>query len=400
MRILVLAPQPFFQQRGTPIAVRALVETLAGLGHELDLLVFHEGESIEMPGVTLHRTRVLPGIRNIAPGFSIRKMISDVAMLRQAIRLVRRNSYDLIHAVEEGVFLARLLHRMTGIPYLYDMDSSLSEELAVQFRLPPAVVRVLESLENRAIRHSLGVIAVSAALEDRILQIAPDKPVLRLEDFSHLQPVESGPDLRRELGIDGAILLYVGNFQPYQGIDLLLETFARVAPRRPDAHLVLVGGATRLIRRYVRRTRALGIDHRTHFLGPRAFSDLRWYLQQADVLVSPRIRGRNTPLKIYSYLDSGRPVLATRELTHTQVLDDSISMLAEATPEAMSDAAIRLLEDSGLREALARRARRHVSRRYSRRVFERKLEAFYDRVEAMVAEDRGEPTVAKSSRCR
>jgi len=400
MRILVLAPQRCFQQRGTPIAVRALVETLAGLGHQLDLLVFHEGESIEVPGVTLYRTRVLPGVRNISPGFSIRKMISDVAMLLQAIRLVRRDSYDLVHAVEEGAFLARFLQRMTGIPYVYDMDSSLSEELGVQLRLPSAVIRVLESLENRAVRHSLGVIAVSAALEERVLEIAPDKPVLRLEDFSHLQPVESGPDLRRELGIDGAILLYVSNFLAYQRIAPRLEPFARVLPRRPDAHLVLIGGSAKRTRRYVRKSRALAIDHHTHFPGPRPFSDLKWYLQQADLLVSPRTRGRNTPLKIYSYLDSGRPVLATRELAHTQVLDESISMLAEATPESMSDAAIRLLEDSELRENLARRARKRVSRRYSRRVFERKLGAFYDRIETMVAGDRREPAARKSSPCR
>jgi len=397
MRILVLAPQPFFQQRGTPIAVRALVETLAHKGHELDLLVFHEGEPIDLPGVTLHRARAFPGIRNVPPGFSVRKVVGDVAMLLGAIQLVRRNSYDLIHAVEEAVFLARLLHRLTGLPYVYDMDSSMPEQLGLRFRLPQPAVRGLERVEAWAVRPSLGVIAVCPSLVERIVEIAADKPVVCLEDFSHLESVEKGHDPGLDLGVDGPIFMYVGNLQVYQGIDLLLSSFARVVQHRPDAHLVVIGGSRVRIHRYIRRSRALSIGHRTHFVGPRSISHLRSYLEQAEVLVSPRIQGRNTPLKIYSYLDSGRPILATRVMAHTQVLDDSISVLAEPTPESMSEGALRLLEDVALRKQLARRARRRARERYSREAFERKLLSFYGRLENLLTRAREKPVPQRDS---
>ena len=67
------------------------------------------------------------------------------------------------------------------------------------------------------------------------------------------------------------------------------------------------------------------------FAGERPAGDIPAYLLAADVLVSPRSRGTNTPLKIYQYLRSGRPIVATRLLTHTQVLSDETAILTGAS---------------------------------------------------------------------
>ncbi|MBT7065178.1 MAG: glycosyltransferase, partial [Verrucomicrobia bacterium] len=63
MKILLLAPHPFYQERGTPIAVRLLAETLAADGHHVDLLSYHEGDNVTIhPGVTHHRAPAPPGV--------------------------------------------------------------------------------------------------------------------------------------------------------------------------------------------------------------------------------------------------------------------------------------------------------------------------------------------------
>ena len=56
--------------------------------------------------------------------------------------------------------------------------------------------------------------------------------------------------------------------------------------------------------------------------------------QACDILVSPRIRGTNTPLKIYSYLRSGKPIVATDLLTHTQVLSPDVARLVAPDADA------------------------------------------------------------------
>jgi glycosyltransferase involved in cell wall biosynthesis len=87
-------------------------------------------------------------------------------------------------------------------------------------------------------------------------------------------------------------------------------------------------------------------------------------------------------MKLYSYLDSGRPVLATRLPTHTQVLDDEVALLVEPEPEAMGRGLARLLRDEVLRERLSAGARRLVQRDLTPEAFRRKLLGFYRAVAA------------------
>lgn len=95
MNILLLAPQPFFQNRGTPIAVRMLAEELGRAGYTVELLVFHEGEDVELANVIVHRTRRMPGLDNIGPGFSIKKLIGDLLMTCKSLSLCRKKSIML-----------------------------------------------------------------------------------------------------------------------------------------------------------------------------------------------------------------------------------------------------------------------------------------------------------------
>ena len=359
-----------------------LAETLAAGEHNVHLLVFHEGEDVRMEGVVLDRVHAFPGTSGIGPGFSLKKIICDILMLCKASRLIRQGNFDLVHAVEEAAFIALALKRLYRIPYLYDMDSSLALQMQEKFSFLKPAGTMMQSAENAVIRKSLGVIAVCKSLEDIARRADVDKPILRLEDVSMLPAeIKQQEDIRNDYKISGTVFMYVGNLESYQGIDLLLESFALACRQRDDAALVIIGGKETDITAYGEKARQLGIDANTFFLGPRPISDLGSCLVQADILVSPRISGNNTPMKIYSYLDSGRPVLATRLTTHTQVLDDSISLLAEPTAEAFAGAMVELLDKPEQRKKLAGTAKNRVQKEFTRTAFARKLLAFYDTID-------------------
>ena len=387
MRILLLAPQPFFQARGTPIAVRLVLEFLSSRGHQVDVLTYHEGSDVDIPNCRIVRIPRLPGVRNIRPGFSLKKVLCDGVMFFSCARMLRRSRYDLVHAVEESAFIAAALQPFTGVPYVYDMDSSLAEQLIDAFPALRLAAPVLRRFEAVAVRRSAGVLTVCAALQDIARRHAPDTPIGRVEDTTLLEPSLGNGAKHLPPETAGApVAMYVGNLEHYQGIDLLLEGFRHTLEQMKQARLVIVGGRKDDIDRYGQRAAALGIHQAVHFLGPRPVSELADLLREADVLVSPRLKGTNTPMKIYSYLDSGTAVLATRLRTHTQVLDEQTAFLVDPEPRALGTGLATLLQDDSLREGLAARAKDHVRREFTPEAAARKLEAFYSMMEARSSE--------------
>lgn len=393
MKILFLAPQPFFEDRGTPIAVRLALQSLSSRGDtEIDLLAYHEGRSVEIPGVTIHRIPGLGWLRGIGPGISFKKILCDVIFTLTALRMVwrtRKTRYDLIHAVEESVFVAWAIKKLFGIPYIYDMDSSLALQLTETWKVLGPLYPVMKRLEEWAIRGSTAVVPVCDALA-AIADRSGSAYTKIIRDISLLNPersARSSVELRAEVGADesDALVVYIGNLEGYQGIDLLIESFARVAREVQRARLVVVGGRQNHIARYSRKAEALGISARAHFIGPRPLDDIDAYTLQADILVSPRIRGNNTPMKIYSYLHSGRAIVATDLPTHTQVMTSAMAELAAPEPAAFAAAIVRLISDPARRAELGSAAKRHAESNYTFEVFDRSLKELYDSVRDRLA---------------
>lgn len=161
------------------------------------------------------------------------------------------------------------------------------------------------------------------------------------------------------------MILYTGTFEAYQGLDLLFAAMKPVLEQCPDARLVLAGGRPDQIERARREAMEQGIGASAIFVGERPAEEIPAYLEAADVLVSPRSRGKNTPLKIYQYLRSGRPIVATNLLTHTQVLDATVAELVAPTAEAFGAGILHVLRDRSHADALSRAARTLADTRYT-----------------------------------
>lgn len=377
MKVLLVAPQPFYRERGTPIAVRVLVEQLCAFGHEVDLLVYHDGEDIAIPGLRLFRAGRPPGVGQVPIGISLRKLACDLWMVVAFYRMLRRNRYDVIHAVEEMVFPAALLHRFFGARLVYDMDSSLSDQLTEKWTLLRPLRRVFEAIERRFIWRSSLVLAVCEDLAAKVRPWLGDKRVIVLPDV----PIGGGAHAPVESfrgASDGTVVgLYVGNLERYQGIDLMLESLALLGSAA-SFRMIVIGGTAKHVRHYEQMARTLGIpEGRLELLGARPVSQLGAYLQQADILVSPRTLGQNTPMKVYSYMQAGKAILATDIRSHTQALDATCAMLVDAEPAAMAQGFARLLHDPALRARLGQAAQERAEREYSLPAYQRKLRLAY-----------------------
>ncbi len=387
MRVLLLAPHPFYQLRGTPIDVELVVRALSERGATVDVATYHEGTDVDYPGVRICRIRAPRWLDGVRPGFSARKLLCDLLLFLRAWGLVARGDYDVVHAGEEAVFMAMFFKLFHGLPYVYDMDSSIAQQLVESRPLLGPLSPLFNYAERLAIRGALAVAPVCHALGDLARQRGGNNVVV-LHDISQLadEDFRSSWSLRERLGVDGPLMLYVGNLERYQGVDLLLEGFGAAHPRRPDLRLVVAGGAPEDIDAYRRQAERLGVAECIHWLGWWPAEKLGELLGQADFLVAPRIRGINTPMKIFPYLHSGRPVLATRLPTHTQLLDDSVALLAPPTPADFAEAIVRLAGDAALRDRLGAAGRQFVLDNHLYTHYRQRLDRLYGLVgDALVA---------------
>ena len=191
MRVLLLAPQPFYEDRGTPIAVALVLKVLSERGTRVDVVTYHEGRDVELEHVTLHRIPRLPFVRGIRPGFSWKKIVCDAFLMLTAMRMAARRRYDLVHAVEEAVFIALLLKWIFRIPYVYDMDSSLAQQLTDGVPLLRRASTVLAACERLALRHATAVVPVCEALAV-VAERGHARKVVVLPDVSLLDGATDG----------------------------------------------------------------------------------------------------------------------------------------------------------------------------------------------------------------
>jgi glycosyltransferase involved in cell wall biosynthesis len=376
LKILFLAPQPFFEVRGTPLAVLAMVRTLTGLGHRVDLLTYPRGTDVAIAGLVHRRSLSLP-VGRVPPGPSLAKVVLDVPFMVEALRRMATGRYDVVHAVEEAAHLAAPLARLFRLPLVMDIDSSIPDQLrhsALPGRGPLGWMAA--RMEAHALRRAAAVITVCRSLTEGVRARAPEARVFQIEDPPLVDAAPADPravaDLRRSLGLGpGPVVLYSGNLEPYQGVELLVDAAAEV----PGAWFVFMGGDPAGIAAL--RGRAGKTGARCVFAGPRPPAELKEFLALAEVLVSPRVRGENTPFKVYTYLASGKPLVATRLPTHTQLMDDSMAVLVEPTPAGLAGGIRAVLADPAEAAHRARRGRELIERDYSVERFAEKVRAAY-----------------------
>jgi glycosyltransferase involved in cell wall biosynthesis len=358
-RVLVVAPQPFYEERGTPIAVRHLLTALSELDFEVDVLTYPVGASPAIPNVHYVRIANPLRIRKIPIGFSLRKLWLDALLLFALRRQLRKQRYEYVHALEEAAYLAVLAARRRGVPIVYDMHSSIPEQLAEHAVLGKLPVRTLFRSIERRVTRSADRIVCSTGLAHHVRDLAPEADVREWRFPRRVQAAADDPlGLRESLDIaDGRkVILYAGNTEDYQGLSALVAAIPLVLVREPNAVFVIVGAEGASAQRVEQSLASAVPADAYRLLGRLPRDRALQYLRIADIAVSPRIRGDNIPLKIFDYLCAGRAIVATSIPAHHAILDSETAKLVEPTSQALGQALADLLENPAETERLKRAA--------------------------------------------
>jgi glycosyltransferase involved in cell wall biosynthesis len=341
MKILMIAPEPFFEPRGTPFSEYFRIKALSALGHTVDLVTYPFGVNKDIPGLRIFRCRKLPWIKSVRTGPSPAKLALDFFLFLKVLQRLWKDDYDLIHTHEEASSIGVICQKMTKIPHLYDMHSSLVQQMEnFNFTRSKFIVRFFKFSETISLKNATAVIVICRSLFDYAAGITAAAKLTLIENFMDDRPGVTNEEkflhLRREINPDGKkIIMYTGTLETYQGIPLLLDSLRLLGD---DFRLVVIGGKEDQVAKLRSRILEMNLEKRVLVLGQKRSRDIPYYLHAASVLVSPRILGTNIPLKIYSYLASGVPVVATDLVTHTQSIGKDIAIMAAAAPEPFAAA--------------------------------------------------------------
>jgi glycosyltransferase involved in cell wall biosynthesis len=384
-RVLVVAPHPFFTPRGTPFSVYYRTLVMKESGADIDVLTYGEGQDVSIPGVRIIRIPKVPGTTPVPVGPSLKKMVLDVFMVLWTIGLLLRHRYAVVHAHEEAVFWCRPLKALFRFRLIYDMHSSLPQQLTnFEFSKSRFLISLFRWLEDGSLRAADAVITICPDLRDYAMGrgVRAERHLLiensifedvKLSTPAGAERTSAEPKRAVEAPSGCKLVLYAGTFEPYQGIDILLRAFALVVKRQPAAYLLIVGGTPEQVAAMQQLADSLGVSERCSLPGRVRKSEALRLTALADVLVSPRRHGTNTPLKIYEQLASGKPLVATRIWSHTQVLTDDVCMLVDTEPESMADGILAALDDTARSARVAANAKALYEREYARPIYERKI---------------------------
>lgn len=355
------------------------MKTMADLGEEIDLLTYGQGRDVDIDGVRIVRTPRLRLLGKIPVGPSFLKLLHDVMIIAYAFALLIRHRYDYIHAHEEGVFIACVLRPFFRFQILYDMHSSLPEQLTnFSYTRSKLLIRIFGWAEHKALLTSDVIIVVTPTLFDYATAITGDSSKVVLIENSLFEDValkeqdqSDGPNevietARALVRAGNPLIVYSGTLESYQGIDLLLESFRLLADEYDSIRLLIVGGEPKQVDFYRDMAARLELSDQCLFAGKVSQKVAISCIKLATMLVSPRRSGTNTPLKIYPQIASGVPIVATRIQSHTQILNDDVAILVEPGSRDMARGMKKILDNPSLASRTARNAKMLFDEKYSR----------------------------------
>ena len=220
-------------------------------------------------------------------------------------------------------------------------------------------------------RHARKIITISHALKDKFVtagfaaeNIAVYPSGVDLGVFTQLI---SRAQARIELGLPttGPVVAYTGNFTT-MGKDKGISDILKALVELPQVQFVAAGGSDQDRARYVIQARELGVVSRVTLVGYGPQKNLALYQRAADILLMPfpdipHYRSNMSPVKMFEYMASERPVIASDLPTIREVLNEKNSVIVPPdSPHDLARAIHNLLDNPDRGSELAAVARRDV----------------------------------------
>lgn len=363
MKILVIAPTPFFSDRGTHIRILEEALALEKRGHAITIATYHIGADLPKnldTKIDIRRIRrLLFWYKKLEAGPDWQKIILDLLLIKKVLFLARTQKPDVIHAhLHEGVAIGWIVQKLLfwrNIKLVGDFHGSLTKEMVSHDYLGGGVLKSIFRWIEYWI-DNLGDAAVTSSSEntEEISRIREGDGVTTIHDgvnVSRYRELPSQSDLRQQLGLpqDKTVVVYAGALIHNKGIRYFLDAIPLVSAKRPQAHFLIAGYPYDQIASVVefadwRHSVTLVEPYMTHGR-PIPYFELPKILSACDIAVDPKDSSvAQASGKMLQYMGAGLPIACFERSNNREYLSDGGSYAKEMTAASLAEAIIELID--------------------------------------------------------
>ncbi len=349
LKVAVVGACPYPVPQGSQVYLRNTALAFEEAGHEAHLVVYGYGLGEDSSGLTIHRGAKLPGARKTAAGPSFAKPILDAALVHTLRRVVRREGIDIVDAHNyEGLLVALAARKR---PILYHAHNAMADELPYYFSNPDYAATLGAWLDKTFPKRADHIVAPHDALKEYLIamgcsedRISVIPPWIDVQDF-----VAAAPERK------DAAVLYAGNLDEYQNIQLLFPVMKRVEAEVPGTQLVVVTSSDHII-------------EEARVVHSQDFAAIRRELARDVIFACPRTSWSGYPIKLLNAMAAALPIVCCESSAHPITHQYNGLIVPDNDVEAFAASLLRLMKDPDLRRNLGSKARKTVEEKHTKSV--------------------------------
>ncbi len=377
-KILMIAPTPFFSDRGTHIRILEEALALERRGFTVTIATYHIGknlpESLAKKIEVRRILRLLFWYKKLEAGPDWQKVILDLMLLRKVFFLARTTRPDILHGhLHEGVLIGWVVQKVLfwrGMRLVGDFHGSLTKEMVSHAYLQTGMLRRLFEWVERVV-DNLGDMAVTSSWKN-----TKEIAALRTKNEPVTVPDGVGTDseeafefpraaLRRKYGIpeDALVATYTGALVANKGIRHFIAAIPKILSGDPRAHVVIAGFPWNEVAEHFEGQP--WID-RVTVITPLPYFSLREILAMSDVGIDPKEEGVGQASgKMLQYMGSGLPVVCFDTENNREYLAEGGEYAREISDTGLADATLRLFRDPELRKRKGEANKKRAQEKFS-----------------------------------
>lgn len=319
MKILVIAPTPFFADRGCHIRIYEEAKALIKKGHKIDIYTYHNGRDIK--GLNIFRIIPIPWYKKISAGPSVHKIYLDILLLFRILFSCYFKNYDVIHAhLHEGCLIGWFVKVFLFFKpkLIFDAQGSLVGEMSAHGKLKGSfALNIFYFLEKIILKMPNHIVCSSDEVKKYFIEKynVKNNKIELLEDgtdFSLIDKITANEleniYINYKIPKNKKILIYTGGLSELKGVDFLLENFQKLIQNNKDYYLIVIGYPK--VAWYEKMAEELRIQDNVKFLGQIKYADMFKFLKIADAAIDPKLEGTTEASgKIINYMAASLPVI-------------------------------------------------------------------------------------------